>query len=949
MDTQEFAVGQRWVSNSEAELGLGIIKNITGRRVEIRFPAAEEERIYAIDIAPLSRVVYAIGDTVKTQNEQQILITDRQEFKGCYVYQGTDIQGRAIQIHEMDLSSFVHFNQPYDRLFAGQIDKNSQFELRLLARKLLHRLQTSPVWGLLGPRIQPLPHQLYIAHQVAQRHAPRVLLADEVGLGKTIEAGLIIHHQLITGRAERILIVVPDSLIHQWLVEMLRRFNLHFSIIDEERFQYLQDADEANPFDTQQLILCSLTTLTQHDAIFQQALHAHWDLMVVDEAHHLHWSEAVSSPEYDCIEMLARQVKGVLLLTATPEQAGPDSHFAHLRLLDPERYFDRDVFAQQAEHYRAVSALVTRLLAEDAHAQLEVLIPDLGHYLDDELCQSLSSDTDFERQRDQVIQALLDRHGTGRVFFRNTRASVTGFPGRVLQAYPLEKPVRYVEQEQGGDIRALLQPEHCLEHDWLQRDPRVSWLETWLSQHKSEKVLLICACTETAVQLEQRLRLKTPVRSALFHEGMTLVQRDRAAAYFAEQEGGAQILICSEIGSEGRNFQFAHHLILFDLPLNPDLLEQRIGRLDRIGQTQTVHIHVPYYAQSAQSVLLDWYHQGMDAFEQVCVIGHTLYQTLETALRYCLTHPDDKQAQQELLAVTREQKQRLVEQYQQGRDILLELNSCNKQVAHQLIEELSQYDAADELAAFMDSVFDEYGVDVQRHSADLLIIKPGEHMLQSQFPALPEEGVTVSYYRHRALAREDVLFLSWEHPMVQGCLDMILHGDFGNSAFCTLESAQYPAGTLLLEAIFTLHCPAPKSLQLQRYLPQSCTRIVIDAAGNEYQDELTEAYFHQYAGRIPKATAQEMVRHARENITTLIQQAQSAARQRESAFIDQAISQMQVTMQAEYDRLQALSKKNPLIRQEEIDYIEHTQTALHDALRQAQMRLDAVRVVIVTQ
>lgn len=114
-------------------------------------------------------------------------------------------------------------------------------------------------------------------------------------------------------------------------------------------------------------------------------------------------------------------------------------------------------------------------------------------------------------------------------------------------------------------------------------DPRVEWLMGYLTSHRSQKVLVICAKAATALQLEQVLREREGIRAAVFHEGMSIIERDRAAARFAEEDTGAQVLLCSEIGSEGRNFQFASHMVMFDLPFNPDLLEQRIGRLDRIG------------------------------------------------------------------------------------------------------------------------------------------------------------------------------------------------------------------------------------------------------------------------------------------------------------------------------------------------------------------------------
>ena len=201
---------------------------------------------------------YTEGENISNADGMRFSIINVIEQGGYLIYEGIDDDGNPQQIEEIDLESFVQFSRPQDRLFAGQIDRTKNFALRVETLHHLHQLRKSPSYGLLGPRVQLLPHQLYIASQVANRYAPRVLLADEVGLGKTIEAGLILHQQIITEAANRVLIVVPDSLVHQWLVEMSRRFNLQFTILDEERCIALDEAEHGNPFETAQLVICAV-------------------------------------------------------------------------------------------------------------------------------------------------------------------------------------------------------------------------------------------------------------------------------------------------------------------------------------------------------------------------------------------------------------------------------------------------------------------------------------------------------------------------------------------------------------------------------------------------------------------------------------------------------------------------------------------------------------------
>lgn len=946
MSDSEFIVGQRWVSNSEAELGLGVIREVSGRHIEVFFPATEETRFYAANNAPLSRVIYSVGEQVKTQAQQSFTISAVQAFNGCYIYQGDSSEGDDVSIHEMDLDSRVHFNKPQDRLFAGQVDKNNKFELRAKTLAHQHLLLSSPVYGLLGGRVQFLPHQLYIAQNISQRYAPRVLLADEVGLGKTIEAGLILHRQLLTGQVRRALIVVPDALLHQWLVEMLRRFNLSFTLIDKARHEALAEQDEGNPFDSAQLVLCGLSDLVENTAMQTDVTATDWDMMIVDEAHHLFWQQDNASAEYQLIETLAAQVPSLLLLTATPEQLGIDSHFARLRLLDPDRFHDLESFKQQEEAYQPVSELIELLDAETAFEQVqtEAIQTRLAQYLDTDLMAQLKQQESFDQASQTAIRQLLDRHGTGRVLFRNTRDVVAGFPERILNTYPLAvpEPLQHIQEP-------LLLPENLLGENWLQTDSRVAWLVAFLKQHRQDKVLVICAQADTAMDLETMLRLHHGVRSAVFHEDMSLVNRDRAAAFFAEDEEGAQCLVCSEIGSEGRNFQFCHHLVLFDLPTNPDLLEQRIGRLDRIGQHHSVHIHVPYYQHSAQEVLLNWYHDGMNAFERVFAAGQIVSAETDAMLQMCLQNSTDDKAQATLISTTKHIVETTLAALQSGRNRLLERNSFDVESAQQVVAELEDATRALELADYMDDVFDAFGVDQQAHSADSIIIEPGTHMLYDQFPALPEDGLTATYQRHRALSREDMAFLSWEHPMVTGAMDLVTSSDLGNSAFCTLETNAFKAGTLLLEALFVVNCVSGRQLQTSRFIADSHLRLVVDEQGRQHQEILPEQQFNKLAGRIPRATAQELIRHARSQITGLIAHAEKAVIEPQQQIRDKALKAMQAELEAEQQRLQALAKVNPTIRQQEVDFLAQRRTQLTDSIQSAELRLDAVRVSIVTE
>ncbi len=958
----DFIPGQRCISEAELQMGLGTVLAVEPRTVTVVFMATGDTRIYARQSAPLSRVLFAPGDTVQSHDGRSLKVLSLREQDGLVCYIGRDDKGREFELEESDLDNFIQLSRPSERLLNGQIDADKWFELRYRTLQHLNRIAHDELYGLTGSRTSLIPHQLYIAHEVAGRYAPRVLLADEVGLGKTIEAGLILNQQLLTERAQRVLIVVPETLVHQWLVEMLRRFNLHFRIFDQSRCESLdeegaddedqdkdQDAEDwLNPFLSEQLVLCSLSFLVQNPNRLQQCLDGDWDLLVVDEAHHLAWSPQLASPEYRLVEQLATNTRGVLLLTATPEQLGKAGHFARLRLLDPDRFADFDAFVEEEKHYEPFARVVEHLLNDEPldDAARELVEATLAEGDNRELLDRLKLETDDARARLDLVEHLLDRHGTGRVLFRNTRVAVKGFPQRKVLDYPLPLPDDYIDVvAQTGDLQALLRPETCVPKglDWIAIDPRIRWLQDLLLQLKPAKVLVICAHAATALDIAATLKTKSGINAAVFHEGLSIVERDRAAAFFAEFETGAQVLVCSEIGSEGRNFQFAHHLVLFDLPLNPDLLEQRIGRLDRIGQNETIRIHVPWIEHSAQQVMFNWYHYGLRALEHTCPAGSAVYEQLGGELVTALRQPAT--GIEHLLRHTRELTDELTEAMHRGRDRLLEYNSCRRHIADALRDTALEQDRHSQLAEYMEAVFDCFGVDTEPYSEGCFVIHPTDHM-QGSFPGLPQDGLTITYERDTALAFEDAHYLSWEHPLVLSSMDMALAGETGNAALTALAYKGVRAGTLLLECLYVLEAAPVESLQSSRYLPPTTLRFVIDEHGRDHQHKLTHLLIGRSCTPVDNDTAVRIVYARKPQIRAMMQHADKAAREHTPAILQQAQQDAEDLLSKEINRLQALRLVNPSVRDAEIEFYRQQLTALGRLIDSATPRLDAVRVIV---
>jgi ATP-dependent helicase HepA len=1055
-------VGQRCVSEREPELGLGQVAALEHARITVEFPATRERRIYARGTPVLKRVQFAAGETVAPRTGEKFTVASVEETAGLLTYVGPEGQ----RVREDAISDITSVSSPAERLMAGQADPSEVFDLRLRALQAANRFRQSEVRGFLGGRIDLIPHQFYILNEVSNRQIPRVLLADEVGLGKTIEACLILQRLLATGRVKRALVLVPESLTHQWFVELLRRFNLWFTIFDEPRCLAVEASEPGkNPFLSSQLGLASIAYLAGPDAAARrtQAVEAGWDLVIVDEAHHLGWTPEAASADYQFVEQLARKAPGLLLLTATPTQLGLAGHFARLRLLDPHRYDDYETFLDETADFGKIAAIAEKIVENSAlsNADQKTLRQIFDRDPETLATHLAALDAGKPGAREALLRTLLDQHGTGRGVFRNTRAAMTGFPkrqycpvalddaspallarvARELQAEeaaadasdhnasriqgaaaPIETgPISIDFSAEAEAALAAASPEDSdsdapVDSDSIvskdepeessddtldelpskparktkaakktkaksapltafpggkskskpvaagtgepsepstlrytyKDDPRLDWLVSFLKKTAPAKVLLICRSERKVLALEAAIKEKHNLNIGLFHEGLPLVQRDRQAAWFAEP-AGAQLLLCSEIGSEGRNFQFAHHLVLWDLPLNPSLVEQRIGRLDRIGQTDTIKIHVPYLAGGADAAVAEWYHFGLNAFEAPLHGGNdyaTAFRTrlLELAVAYGegRLKKDARKTLDAFIAETEKFRDELQLKMKQGRDRLLELNSFNPAVAKQVIDRVRAADADPLLKKILTDLFDHFGVRVSEHE-DGDVNLDANHAYVEGFPSIPRDGMLATYDRKRAIAREDIRFISADHPLVQDSIDLLVDSPAGTTSFCVLE-ADKP--NLLLEAVFVLETVADAKWHVDQFLAPTPVRVLVDIHGNDLTDNSLYARLSADVEDAPLPRFLERPGFNGTLLKNLVEAANDRAKAHTLTLKKTARERAAAVLTADLQRLVDLSKLNDNVRPEEIEMAKKQVLQVRTAIEAARLRLDSLRLIV---
>jgi ATP-dependent helicase HepA len=757
--------GDRVSHRFHSELGTGRVLGVQGRSVRVQFPESGQTLSFAAGTDALVPLTIAPGGRARLEPEGEMVVVESCEEGRCIL-----ADGREVELdHLWPLPAEV---SPVERLARGQVDGFEDFANRLDGLKLERIRQAGGLGSFLGGRIQIFPHQLYAAERACHSDPVRWLLADEVGLGKTVEACLILNRLLHTGRAERTLIVAPETLTLQWLGELWRKYHQIFVLLDEKRLDdVIKDYGEGfNPFEVHRQAIVGMDTLVKRRRLTEQAVEAGIDLLVVDEAHHLRRPKGHPGNEaYRAVAPIAGLSRHVLLLTATPLEDDAHGFFRLLQLLRPEEFPEEESFDDRLARREPLPPCTSSTRRVDIGGlppRLAVPVEIGGWEASERLVSHLraqSADNPLAKRRkaDRVFRALAS-------------------PAALLKV--LER-----DDEETSTLAA------AAERD----DPRARWLVEQAGRWTGpdEKTLVFVAHRESLDLLKGAIE-RQGRRTGIFHEDLSAERRDIEVAQFRLPEGPS-ILISTEAGGEGRNFQFCRRLVLFDLPWNPGVVEQRIGRLDRIGRaipTEIVYFRPPGGFGAAVAGL----YEGIGLFREPLGGLEQELRHMTKAIEQAAVEGPPEIGAADFEAVLREARA-AHDRVQKAAHHELHRDPYRPEMAAGILRRVPpNLDALNESVVVRAA--SRFGFEVEAQSGERTWrIEYGYEALVDHFFGVPlGTALLGTFSRERAVDEETLDFFSSGHPLVEGILAELEEGPRGRVALLQIAGDEETFGLLAL-------------------------------------------------------------------------------------------------------------------------------------------------------
>jgi ATP-dependent helicase HepA len=743
--------GDRVSHRFHAELGPGRIVAVEGRSLRVEFPDANQTLSFAAGTDALVPLTVQPGGKARLAGMDEIVVVESCEEGLCRLADGREVPFDELWPLPAEIS-------PVERLARGNVDGFEDFTNRLDGLRLQRIRQAGGLGSFLGGRIQLFPHQLYVAERACHSDPVRWLLADEVGLGKTVEACLILNRLLHTGRAERTLIVAPETLVLQWLGELWRKYHQVFVLLDDKRLTDVAKdyGEDFNPFDVHRRAIVGLETLTRRRRLTEQAVAAGIDLLVVDEAHHLKRPKGHPGTEtYRAVAPIAALGRHVLLLTATPLEDDAHGFFRLLQLLRPEEFPEEETFDERLARREPLPPCTSSTRRMDIGG-LPPRVPSP--------VEIPAADWEPLERLERHLRAQAAENALAR------RRKVE----RVSRGLASPPALLTTLSREETETSALAQ-------EAMTRDPRVRWLieqtARWVGSE--EKTLVFVAHRETLEVLKAVIE-RQGRRAGIFHEDLSPERRDIEVAQFRIPEGPS-ILLSTEAGGEGRNFQFCRRLVLFDLPWNPGVVEQRIGRLDRIGRT--IPTEIVYFRPET-----GFGRAVADLYEAIGLFREPL-GGLERELRH-VALAVEKAAIEGPAEVDPTVFRKVLREAQAAHD------RVQKAAFHELHRDPYRPEMAPEVLSRVPPELDalnegvvvraaeRFGFEVDPQSGERTwLIEYGYEALVDHFFGVPlGTSLLGTFSRARAVDEETLDFFSSGHPLVEGILNELEEGPRGRVA-----------------------------------------------------------------------------------------------------------------------------------------------------------------------
>lgn len=772
---------------------------------------------------------------------------------------------------------------PNELLEAGVIGAGLPYALRLQGLFLKHAYKYDTLSGLSNARIEPALHQVFIAHRVTQKLQPRMILADEVGLGKTIEAGLILKELRARELVTRVLICCPASLQAQWQQELRSKFNEDFEIIDGAGAKFLGRGG-ANPWAKHDNVICSIP-FAANEKQADRIVEAGWDLVIFDEAHRVRrWLQSAkrvsTTKAYRLADELKEIVNGLLLLTATPMQLHPYELYSLIELVEPGLVSTFDEYEVKRGYLPQLNDVMKSLKGWETLSPADQMsVVDKHAHLLEEIGATGSSEKKIghlsvRSDREELMDALARRHPLSGALVRNRKAEIGGFSRREASLIPVSMELEelelyrdvtaYIQQGYNRAIAAknmavgflmvtyqkmLASSSNAIRQSFIKRvqklriQLRLDGPEPSLSDQRAEDLRELVELSDAVEELEgatilnrrairdeiehleclidrlsnvrdskalellkavdgllkakpaEKLLIFTGFRDtqkylafaledagysvAVFNGGMNLEEKEEAVHRF---KTSTQILVSTEAGGEGRNFQFCHLLINYDLPWNPMKVEQRIGRLDRFGQTRPVFIYNLFCEDTVEARVVSVLTQRIGLFEESVgsldpILGEVEREIEQLVMRQA-GHFDE---------VFEEFEGRLEKRVREARekertlsDFVLDRASLRSDEASELLNR-SPLARWNDLQQFVTSNLDYHGGTLKDHSEGGQVISLSPKL--SSKLKIGKSVVRGTFDPAKARQLEDLPFFAFGNDLVDRIVDLSMAGD-GNSTGC---------------------------------------------------------------------------------------------------------------------------------------------------------------------